>query len=62
MTRPFYETAEDRKNERKLAQTQEYLETMLKGGDIAAWDWHLTDGRANVSDSYFTHHKSPRFN
>lgn len=43
-----------RYSERQLAETQGFLEAMLRGGDLASWDWHLTEGWAKVSDSYFT--------
>lgn len=43
-----------KQNERRLADIQDFLETMLRAGDIASWDWHLDDGGLQVSDSYFT--------
>ncbi|MCB9749514.1 MAG: PAS domain-containing protein [Myxococcales bacterium] len=41
-------------SERQLSLIRGVLDAMLKGGDVAFWDWHLLAGWARVSDSYFT--------
>ena len=45
---------EQKRREAEVADLQKLVETMMEGGDLATWDWHLVDGWARVSDSYFT--------
>ena len=37
-----------------VTQTEQLVETMLRGGDVSTWDWPLPDGIPTVSDSHFT--------
>ncbi len=43
-----------REMNRELTQAREWMEVAIRGGSLAMWEWHLTEGWARVSDSYYT--------